>query len=336
MTSAPVLTRRQGVMVRSFEPQDEFHVLELLQASFREWPREMTVAHPSEFFRWKHASCPFGPSTMYVAEADDVIVGFEARLPWRFRAGAHVLVASRGTDLVVHPAHRGLGISLALRRAAVFAQDVAFTWSNPNRESLPGSLRFGRTLVGRVARFVRFSGRPRTSMLRALGQEWPEAAHLPVDAPSARELLAQGSPVATQRPEPHGRLGTARDLDYLRWRYAFGDYRAVRASTAGGGEGLAIFRARRWGRMWGFDVCELIVDRDDLSLSRRLLRQVGAAGPADFIRCSFASRATAARHGFVQYPARTFLMTTPLHERITPDPRSIASWALTGGDLELL
>jgi hypothetical protein len=29
-------------------------------------------------------------------------------------------------------------------------------------------------------------------------------------------------------------------------------------------------------------------------------------------------------------------MTTPLWERITPDPTRISSWALTGGDLELL
>jgi GNAT superfamily N-acetyltransferase len=335
-THPQIVTPRRGVQVRSFQPGDEPAVLELLRTSFGEWPREMTAADPSEFFRWKHAGCPFGPSTMYVAEVGSEIVGFEARLPWRFTAGAEVLLASRGTDLAVHPAHRGLGISLALRRAAVFQRDVAFTWSNPNSESLPGSLRFGRTLVGKVPRFVSFGGRLRATMLRALGQEWPVSARLSIDAPTAREVLSEGAPTAAQGQQPSHRLATLRDLDYLRWRYAFEDYRAVRARTAGRGEGIAIFRARRWGRLWGFDVCELIVEGDDPRLARALLRQVGEAAPVDFIRCSFSSRAAAARHGFVQYPGRTVLMTTPLWERITPDPTRISSWALTGGDLELL
>src|SRR3982074_1182469 len=102
------VTHRPGLRVRGFEPDDEPAVLDLLRTSFPEWPREMTVADTSAFFRWKHASCPFGPSTMYVAGVGGVVAGCEARLPWRFRAGADVLTASRGTDLAVHPAHRGL------------------------------------------------------------------------------------------------------------------------------------------------------------------------------------------------------------------------------------
>ncbi|MCW3028360.1 MAG: family N-acetyltransferase [Solirubrobacterales bacterium] len=336
ITHPHIVTRRRALEVRGFEPDDEPAVLELLRTSFGEWPREMSAADPSEFFRWKHAGCPFGPSTMYVADVAGAIVGFEARLPWRMEVGAEVLTASRGTDLAVHPAHRGLGLSLALRRAAVFPREVAFTWSNPNTESLPGSLRFGRTLVGKVPRFVSFGGRPRATMLRAVGQEWPVAAPLEIDAPTARQVLADGTSAAVHRPEPSPRLATVRDLDYLRWRYAFEDYRAVRAKAVGRGDGIAIFRARRWGRLWGFDVCELIVHGDDPLLARGLLRQVADTAPVDFIRCSFRSRSTAARHGFVQYPGRTVLMTTPLREGITPDPTRMSSWALTGGDLELL
>jgi GNAT superfamily N-acetyltransferase len=271
---------------------------------------------------------------MYVAEADGRVVGFEARLPWRFSAGDEVLHASRGTDLAVHPTYRGRGISLALRRAAVFGPDVAFTWSNPNRESMPGSLRFGRRLVGAIPRFVRSGGRLRRSILRAAGQEFAPPAQLQVDAPAAHEVLAATPPLPPRRAET--RLSTARDLDYLRWRYAFADYRAVRTRTPSGGEGIAIFRPRRWGRLWGLDVCELIADEPDRRLVGRLLREVRRAACADFVRCSFPSRAAAARHGFAQYPGRTALMTTPLRERINPDPTSMSSWALTGGDLELL
>ncbi len=332
MNRMSAVADRAALVVRSFEPEDEPAVLELLQMSFGEWPREMAAADPAEFFRWKHLDCPFGSSTMYVAEAGGRVIGFEARLPWRFAAGGETLLASRGTDLAVHPSHRGKGVSLALRRAAVFAPEVAFTWSNPNRESMPGSLRFGRRLVGSVPRFVRSGGSPGATIRRAVGQVWAAPAQLPIDAPAARQLLASRTPL----PRPDGRLSTARDPEYLRWRYAFEDYRAVRAQTRRGGEGIAVFRARRWGRLWGLDVCELIVEAEDARLTRSLLAKVRGAADADFVRCSFPSRATAARHGFVQYPGRTALMTTPLRGSISPDPGTMSSWALTGGDLELL
>jgi hypothetical protein len=83
-------------------------------------------------------------------------------------------------------------------------------------------------------------------------------------------------------------------------------------------------------------VCELIVEGDDPGLTRTLLRRVRESASADFVRCSFPSRVAAARHGFAQYPGRTTLMTTPLRERLSPDPTRMSSWALTGGDLELL
>jgi GNAT superfamily N-acetyltransferase len=281
--------------------------------------------------------CPFGSSTMYVAAADGLVVGFEARLPWRFGAGDEVLLASRGTDLAVDRSHRGRGISMALRRAAVFAPEVAFTWSNPNRESLPGSLRFGRRLVGAVPRFVRPGGTPRGTIRRAVGHEFAAAAQLPIDAPSARSVLADGLPLSPRHAgRADRRLRTVRDGEYLRWRYTFEDYRAVHSEGSRGGEGIAIFRARRWGRLWGLDVCELIVEGDDPGLTRTLLRRVRESASADFVRCSFPSRVAAARHGFAQYPGRTTLMTTPLRERLSPDPTRMSSWALTGGDLELL
>jgi hypothetical protein len=83
-------------------------------------------------------------------------------------------------------------------------------------------------------------------------------------------------------------------------------------------------------------VCELIVEDADTLATRTLLRRVRDAAPVDFVRCSFPSRWAAARYGFAQYPGSTVLMTTPLREHLLPDPTRLSSWALTGGDLELL
>ena len=56
-------------------------VLELAQASLRWRPEDPNEA----FFRWKHLDNPAGASPMWVATADERLVGFRIFLRWRFR-----------------------------------------------------------------------------------------------------------------------------------------------------------------------------------------------------------------------------------------------------------
>src|SRR6202022_1678221 len=73
-----------GVTARPFHPDDERGVLDVLQAVFGEWPRDLSGSTPAEFFRWKHFDGPFGPSHMVVAEADHTLIGCAAYMQWRF------------------------------------------------------------------------------------------------------------------------------------------------------------------------------------------------------------------------------------------------------------
>jgi GNAT superfamily N-acetyltransferase len=327
------------VKVRAFQAGDEPRVLEVLQAAFGQWPGDIDGVTPSEFFRWKHTLGPFGSSTLLVAEADDAVIGVQAYMPWRLRAGEQILSTMRRVDLAVHPSYRRLGVSMAIRAAASFSNDVAFTWSNPNRQSRPGTHKAGLSMVGSLPRFLQPCGPLRDTVRRAYAKGSKTPERLRIEAATAAQMLRDGAPAAlglASTNELSDRLATVKDLDYLRWRYGkFEEYRALR-TDAGEGGGAVIFRPRRHGPFWVSHVCELFVDRSDRRTARQLLHLVRDAAPTDFISCSFTSRRHAALHGFVQYPGRTVLMTYPLQQNLVPDPTQPASWALSLGDLELL
>jgi hypothetical protein len=331
-----------GVEVRAFEAEDEARVLENLTAAFGRWPLDVDGVDASEFFRWKHMASPFGPSMLLVAEVDGDVVGFGAWLRWRLRARGQTLEALRGVDFGVHPSYRGRRIQVHLIGAASerFSSDTAFTFSTPNERSRPGALRSGRRQVGSLPSFVRphrpLRGAARRIVARGSGISQPPA----VDAETAAEVLRDGDGVSqliALAKEPDDRLTTARDIDYLRWRYGrFADYRAVRTAADDQPAGLAIFRLQRHGSAWVSSVCELLVEQNDRRIARRLLRQVRKAAAVDFVTCGFPTRRDAAMCGFVRSPGGTLLVARSLRQNLIPDPTRRVSWALSIGDLELL
>jgi GNAT superfamily N-acetyltransferase len=329
----------EDVKVRAFTAEDEPRVLQVLQAAFGRWPHAMEGVTAGEFFRWKHTSCPFGPSTLLVAEHGGEVVGFIGYLPWRFRACGRIVKAPRAVDLAVDPDHRRLGVSVAVRELPDFPDDVALTWSNPNQPSRPGSRTTGRSFVGTLPRFVRPCGRLRATIGRAVGKRSGASAPPRIEAETAAELLRDGDYVASllgSACEPSDRFTTAKDLEYLRWRYGrFGEYRAVAADPRRGC-GLAIVRPRPYGRFWALDICELLVEGGDRRIARHLLRRVSDAAAAEFMVCSFPTAQRAAGLGFVKGPHGMTLMTYPLHRNLVPDPTRLSSWALSRGDVELL
>jgi hypothetical protein len=286
---------------------------------------------------------PFGPSSLLVAEADGAVIGLLAYMRWRFRAGEQTLETMRGVDFALHPDHRRPGASSALTKAAVehFPSGLSFVWGNPNARGTPVSIRTGWRDVGGLSRFVS----PRASLLRTIWRGATKKTSMSppgngITAGSAAELLGDDeymSSLLARIPERADRLTTARDLDYLRWRYCrFGEYQAVRVEEGERGRGMAIFRRRCHGRLSLLDVCELLVDTGDPRATRHLIRRALGGAPADLVSWTFASRREAARRGFIQLPQKEVLIAYPLRQNHGPDPTLRSSWALSRGDLELL
>jgi GNAT superfamily N-acetyltransferase len=338
------VSRSTGIEIRHYRQDDEGPVLDLLRSTLGDGP----AGHrPPEFFRWKHAQSPFGPSYMLVAETEERIVGLRAFMRWRFRAGEDVVRAVRAVDTATHPEYQGRGIFSRLTRRAVdeLRTDVDLVFNTPNRNSLPGYLKMGWRIVGRIPVDVRVR-RPIPVMrgFRQLRSTAAPARPRPeVRAESAEEALSDPS-VATllaEAEESGRRLVTPLSGEYLGWRYGSAPllgYRAVREHVGGALAGMAIFRVRPRGRLWETTVAEAVVQPGDVRTARRLLGRVVRAASVDHVCCRFPRRSAPARGAraacFLPAPGGPELVVNPLHQ-VLPDPLELKSWGLSLGDLEV-
>jgi GNAT superfamily N-acetyltransferase len=338
------VSRSTGIAIRPYRQDDEGAVLDLLGSTLGDGP----AGHrPPEFFRWKHAQSPFGPSYMLVAEADDRIVGLRAFMRWRFRAGDQLLRAVRAVDTATHPEYQGRGIFSRLTRRAVdeLRQDVDLVFNTPNQNSLPGYLKMGWRMVGRMSVDVRVRRLiPVMREFRRLrSTAAPTRPRPAVRAESAEEALSDPS-VATllaEAEESNRRLVTPLNGEYLGWRYGSAPllgYLAVREEIGGALAGVALFRVRARGKLWETTVAEAIVRSGDVRTARRLLGRVVRAASVDHVSCLFPPGSAPARGaraaGFLPAPGGPELVVNPLHE-VLPDPLELASWGLSLGDLEV-
>jgi GNAT superfamily N-acetyltransferase len=315
------MTRTIGYTIRPYEDADEEALLGLLETSMGGGP---TGSRTRDFFRWKHIDNPFGRSHMILATAGAELVGLRAFMRWEFRAGERRLHAVRAVDTATHPDWRGQGIFLRLTLAALddLAGTTDFVFNTPNDKSLPGYLKMGWHVVGRLPVWVRVA-RPFALAAHAAGRP----ARLPAE--TGREIDAD--PPAP--PEQDDRLTTPRSADYLRWRYAAPGipYHSLRR-----GDDVAIYRVRERGRLLEATVAEVLAQEP--AGVRRLLRAVRRASGADHIAVHAAPRTTThravRRRGFVRVRGPIFVVR-PLADRIEPDPLTLASWSLSIGDVEV-
>lgn len=335
------------LFVRPYRDDDEPEVLELLIGSLGEGPAgERSPA----YLRWKHLRNPFGRSFMIVAESEGRIIGFRALMRWRFRVGDRTIEAVRPVDTVTHPDHRGRGVFSMLTRTALdsLRDEVDLVFNTPNQNSLPGYLKMGWQVVGDVPIWVRVCHPVRfaASKLKRGGDTDRDETDRPVvDAPTAGEALSDARAVGAlieASDTPASGYWTPRSVDYLRWRY--GDaphlgYRAVYEERAGELIGLALFRPRSQGSLWGLSVGDMLVRRGDVATARRLLRSARHSADVAYVAMSFpaGTAAAEARRGptTIKAPRGMTFVVNPVRPNITPDPRLLSSWSLSTGDVEV-
>lgn len=332
-----------AVTVRAYREDDLASILELLDVTLGGGP---AGRRPPEYFRWKHLLNPFGRSFMLVAEADDRIVGLRAFMRWDFDAHDRRFRAVRAVDTATHPDYQGRGIfsRLTLQALDALREEADFVFNTPNEKSLPGYLKMGWRVVGRVPVYVRVR---RPIRFAAGSMSWrtaTETRDIPMSsAPLASDVLAADDldGLLGDRDPPTG-IATIRNDAYLRWRYAEAPllgYRAVVDREQGRLRALAIFRIRPRGSLLEATVPEVIVRAGDVRSAGRVLRATGRSAPVDHLACSFSPGSTALRAarrgGFLRTSRGVTLVVNDLGHRLDPDPLDLRSWALTAGDLEV-
>jgi GNAT superfamily N-acetyltransferase len=332
-----------SVQVRPYVDADEPEVLDLLRNSMGEGP---AGARTSQFFRWKHTDSPFGRSFMLVAVVAGRIVGLRAFMRWNFEVNGQTVTGVRAVDTATHPDYRRMGIFSRLTSEAVEAlhEQADLIFNTPNEKSLPGYLKLGWEVVGRVP--VRIKPlRPAKLAAGLMSLRTGAGAGSPrpdVAAEPASELLGSGSDVdwLLERAEHEdSRLRTVRSIAFLRWRYGDTpfDYRAVVVRGREGLEGLAILRVRRRGRLWETTIAELVTDSHSEGVQRALLTAAARACSSDHVSLATPPDATApiARAGFLPSPASVTLVARRLSKTLPVDVTARSSWALSLGDIEV-
>jgi GNAT superfamily N-acetyltransferase len=337
----------RDLLVRPYRAEDEPEVLELVRGSLGGGP---AGERTPEFFRWKHVENPFGRSYMIVAESDHRIIGLRALMRWRFQVGSRRVEAVRPVDTVTHPDYRGRGVFSMLTRTALdsLKGDVDLVFNTPNLDSLPGYLKMGWQVVGHLPVSVRIC-RPLRSITRVLGRR--PFGDLPssrprIAAPTAEEVLTREPGLIRlieQSEVAANAFSTPIDFNFLRWRFADAPllgYHAVRQHDRNGElAGVAIFRPRRQGPVWGLVISQLLVRPGDVTSARRLLIRVRRSADIGYV-ATLASRgstlATARRSAAsLRMRKRFTLVVNPLERDLRPDPMLISSWALSAGDAEV-
>ena len=299
-------------------------------------------AEEDAFFAWKHEQNPFGRSPMWVACDGDRVVGFRTFLRWEFTVQA-TLRARRCAPSTPRPipSTRAAASSRGSRCAALDElrdEGVEMVFNTPNSNSLPGYLKMGWQVVGRLPVAIlptRVRSIPaiaaarvpasRTAVLISAGDSPRDAF---ADHDGVRDLLAA-------IPEASG-VCTRKSPEFFAWRYGHEPlhYRVVRVG-ASITDGFAVFRLRRRGPALEAVLCDIVVPnphepragRQRLRLGRRVARLSGA----DYVLRIDGRPIT--RDPFVRVPGIGPVLTFRALTGGAPPP--LGRWRLNMGDIEL-
>jgi GNAT superfamily N-acetyltransferase len=239
----------------------------------------------AELFLWKHRDNPFGTSPIWLAERPEGVVGVRAMMRWELcDPGGRRHPVVRAVDTATLPAHQGRGIFTRLTRAAVddlTGEVVSAVFNTPNDRSLPGYLKLGWELIGRVpvgARPRRPAALLAMARSRVAAERWGVPTRIgldPVEALADDEAVE----VALGRcPRPRG-WSTPLTVEYLRWRTGFAPL-ANRIQLLGSSpaDGFIVFRLRRRGALTQLSLLHVVAPPSaPLGRTiRRLLSDTGA------------------------------------------------------------
>ncbi len=312
-----------GLAIRPATPDDRPRILELLTRTLG-WTGDPRHA---ELFAWKHDQNPVGPSPMWVAADNDRIVGLRAFMRWNFVRDGEILHAVRAVDTATDPEYQGRGLFTAMTLQgldALAGQGIDFVFNTPNPVSLPGYLKMGWRVVGRVPVAVR-PRNPTSALTTITSKTAAELGSLDLDLGSGFPSNSGGE----MHPAASRALATDRTDSYLQWRYGAPmlRYRLVESDA-----GALVIRGRRRGAARELvlaDVLGAVTTDPTTGTDAAAVRALRQSGFDHLLRAGAAAPA----RGFVGLPGGGPLLTFRALNREAVPP--LANWRLTMGDVEL-
>jgi hypothetical protein len=98
------------VEVRTFQPEEEEKIIELLKLVYDGWPKFDLRCNPSEHWRWKYQANLLKMSQIVVGVSHNLIIGCSHSLLSRVKIGNRVFLSSQGGDAAVHPDFKRMAV----------------------------------------------------------------------------------------------------------------------------------------------------------------------------------------------------------------------------------
>ena len=199
--------------IRPATPKDKPAIIELLRKSLG----ESTIPKSEALWNWKHEENPFGQSFVLLAEENEKLIGLRAFMQWKWQWDQKTYRTIRAVDTATHPDHQGKGIfkKLTLDQLQRCKQEgIAFVFNTPNTQSMPGYLKMGWQVQGRMPLKIQVLSPVRTAMRILLKQK----AATPHSTGSA-EWNGTLKHFEGREPVTAPGLHTPWSESYVRWRY---------------------------------------------------------------------------------------------------------------------
>jgi GNAT superfamily N-acetyltransferase len=327
------VTASAELEIRRAEPSDRAAILHLGTRTLG-W---LGDAEDDAYFAWKHEQNPFGQSPMWVACDGSRVVGFRTFLRWEFVERDRTVRAVRAVDTATDPDYQGRGIFTSLTLAALDelrAEGVDTVFNTPNDQSLPGYLKMGWRVVGRLPVSV-MPTRLRSFVALARARVPASLSSVIVNTGVEPEQ-AFGDPDAVARLLATVRLGpdltTRRTPEFLAWRYGLPSlhYRILLTGDTAA-DGFLVFRLRRRGPAIEAVIGDVLTPAEHPEHARTLARAAAARAGADYL-LRIDGRAFTGEP-FLRVPRVGPVLTCrPLSDWT---PSSLRHWNVQMGDIEL-
>ena len=269
--------------IRPMRPDDTQAILSLLTTCLG----QTVIPRTKEFWNWKHFQNPFGTSPGLVAESGNQMIGLRVFMQWIWKSDRSELRSARAVDTATHPDWRGKGIFSDLTTKLLedcLKNELSFIYNTPNGSSLPGYLKMGWKVVGKLSIWFR-PLRPFRMMRRALLRNANQSNSNQDPNQSLTKILPEEVDDQILQIQDN-RLQTKRSTDYLKWRYEHipGIRYSVKHAQKKNASAMMIYRERFRNGMKELSISELFmsVGNAGISLARDVVEESLRESSADY------------------------------------------------------